>query len=244
MTMNHQDAPGSYVLMDFDFGTFKPTANNKWFNTDARHPFNVFFDMNHESSYTKIYLDTVNHYWLNEYKVDGFRFDLSKGFTQTNNPNNVSAWGAYDASRITILKRMADKIWSHSPNAFIILEHFGGNAEEKELSEYRAGEGKGMMLWGNVNYAFSQSTMGYSTDSDFGSYYHSSRGWTFPHLVGYMESHDEERMMFRNINFGNSSSLHNTANVSIALARMKAAIGRSPRLTVSLSARVSGTPSK
>ena len=65
------------------------------------------------------YLDTVNYYWLNEYKVDGFRFDLSKGFTQTNNPNNVDAWSAYDASRIAILKKMADEIWAHTPEAYV-----------------------------------------------------------------------------------------------------------------------------
>ena len=68
MVMNHHDLPNPYVIMDFDFNAFKPTANNQWFNTDAKHPFNVFFDMNHESSYTKKYLDTINYYWLNEYK--------------------------------------------------------------------------------------------------------------------------------------------------------------------------------
>jgi hypothetical protein len=77
IAMNHQDLPNPYVLMDFNFAAGKPNATNKWFNTDAKHPFNVFFDMNHESAYTKQYLDTVNYHWLNEYKVDGFRFDLS-----------------------------------------------------------------------------------------------------------------------------------------------------------------------
>jgi 1,4-alpha-glucan branching enzyme len=226
IAMNHQDIPNSYAMMDFNFTTFKPTAENKWFNIDPKHPFNVFFDMNHESSYTKAYLDTVNHYWLNEFKVDGYRFDLSKGFTQTNTfPNNVSGWSAYDASRITLLKRMADKIWDHTPDAYVILEHFATNSEEKELAEYRANEGKGMLFWGNLNNAYMQNAMGYAQDSDINWVYHGSRGWSVPHVIGYMESHDEERMMFKNKQFGNTnlSPPYNVKDIPTGLNRVKAA---------------------
>ena len=223
IAMNHQDIPNAYLMMDFDFGTMKPTANNKWFNTDAKHPFNVFSDMNHESTYTQAYVDTVNYYWLNEYKIDGFRFDLSKGFTQTNNPSNVGAWSSYDASRIVILKRMANEIWEHTPNAYVILEHFAANDEEKELVEYRSDEGKGMMVWGNLTHAYNQNTMGYAQDSDISWIYYGSRGWSVPNVVGYMESHDEERNMFKNITFGNVSGSYSTKDISTALDRVKAA---------------------
>ena len=223
IAMNHHDMPNPYVMMDFDFVAGKPQADNKWFNVNPTHPFNVFFDMNHESLYTKKYLDTVNYYWLNEYKVDGFRFDLSKGFTQTNNPGNVEAWSSYDGSRIAILKRMADKIWSHTPDAYVILEHLSVNSEEKELAEYRAGEGKGMMLWGKMTDPYNQLTMGYSDNSDITGVYHTTRGWTVPHLVGYMESHDEERLMVKNLLYGNATSAYSAKDTLIALSRMRAA---------------------
>lgn len=216
MVMNQHDVPNPYVMMDFDFTAFKPTASNKWFNVNATHPFNVFFDMNHESAYTKTYLDTVNYYWLNEYKFDGFRFDLSKGFTQTNNPNDVGAWGQKDNSRIAILKRMADKIWSHSPDAYVILEHFAANDEEIELANY------GMMLWGNSNHNYNQNTIGLSADSNFDWVYYGTRGWTVPHVVGYMESHDEERAMYRNLMQGLNFGSYNIKDPGTALERMKA----------------------
>jgi len=217
IAMNHHDMPNPYVIMDFDFASGKPTANNKWFNVTAKHPFNVFFDMNHESTYTKKYLDTVNYYWLNEYKVDGFRFDLSKGFTQTNNPDDVSAWSAKDDSRIAILERMASKIWEHTPEAFIILEHLAENSEEKILADY------GMLLWGNQNYTFSQNSMGFSTDSDISQTSYKTKNWNEPNLVSYMESHDEERMMFRNKTSGNSFETYNIKNIDTGLDRIKAA---------------------
>jgi 1,4-alpha-glucan branching enzyme len=224
IALNHQDIPNPYAAMYFDFGSnFRPLPSNPWFNVTATHPFNVFNDMNHESPYTKAYVDTVNYYWLNEYKVDGFRFDLSKGFTQTNNPNNVNAWSNYDASRVALLKRMADKIWEHTPDAYIILEHLGVNSEEKELAEYRAGEGKGMMLWGKMTDPFNQNTMGYATGSDISWTYHGTRGWNNPGVVGYMESHDEERLMFKNLTFGNTNPNYSVKDSATALYRMRAA---------------------
>jgi 1,4-alpha-glucan branching enzyme len=223
ITMNHQDLPNPYVLMDFNFTSYKPAATNKWFNTDAKHPFNVFYDMNHESPYTKDYLDTVNHYWLNEYKVDGFRFDLSKGFTQVNNPTNVGAWSNYDATRIALLKRMADQIWNKFPTAYVILEHLSVNSEEKELAEYRAAEGKGMMLWGKMTEQYNQLTMGFEENSDVSGVYFKSRTWTAPHLVSYMESHDEERLMVKNILYGNTKPDYSTKEIPIALKRMAGA---------------------
>lgn len=223
IAMNHQDLPNPYLMMDFNFQSFTPTAANKWFNISATHPFNVFYDMNHESTYTKSYLDTVNHYWLSEYKIDGYRFDLSKGFTQVNNPNNVSAWSSYDASRIALLKRMADKIWNDFPEAYVMLEHLSVNSEEKELAEYRANEGKGMMLWGNMNHAYTQLAMGYSESSDISGVYHENRSWSVPHLISYMESHDEERMVYKNVSFGNTLGSYSVKNLSTALNRTKAA---------------------
>jgi pullulanase/glycogen debranching enzyme len=222
VVMNQQDIPNPYVLMYFDFDSEKPTAENPWFNQEATHPFNVFFDMNHESKYTQQYLDTINYYWIHQYNFDGYRFDLSKGYTQKNAGGNVDAWGEYDASRITLLKRMADKIWEHSPDAYVILEHFADNVEEKELAEYKADEGKGMLLWGNYNGAYSQNASG-NSGADFSSIYHGNRGWSIPHLIGYMESHDEERLMYRNFQNGKSAGQYNVKNLSTALSRMKAA---------------------
>jgi hypothetical protein len=210
-------------MLDFDFTSFKPTANNKWFNVEAKHPYNVFFDMNHESTYTQAFVDTVCHYWLHEYRVDGFRFDLSKGFTQKYTGGDVGAWSAYDPSRIAIIKRMADKIWSHTADAYIILEHLGENSEERELAQYRSGESKGMLLWGKMTEPYNQNTMGYASNSDISWIYHKTRSWSVPHVVGYMESHDEERLMYKNLEYGNSSDNYNVKDLGTALYRQRTA---------------------
>jgi 1,4-alpha-glucan branching enzyme len=223
MVLNHAFGQSPLVKMYWDSNNNTVSAASPWFNPQATHPFNVGFDFNHESPYTQSFVDSVNLYWLEEYHFDGFRFDLSKGFTQKNNPDNVGAWSAYDASRIAILKRMADEIWEHTDDAYVILEHFADNQEEKDLAEYRSAEGKGMMLWGNLNHAYNQNTMGYAADSDIRWVYHGTRNWSVPHVVGYMESHDEERLMYRNLEYGNAAGSYRVKDEKIALNRQKAA---------------------
>ncbi len=114
MVLNHAFGQSPMVRMYWDQDNNRPAANSPWFNTVPRHPFNVGYDFNHESAATKYYVDRVNKQWLDEFKIDGFRFDLSKGFTQFNSGNDVNLWGQYDQSRINILKRMADSIWAIS----------------------------------------------------------------------------------------------------------------------------------
>lgn len=165
-----------------------PTPDNPWLNRVAKHDFNVGYDFNHESSSTKEYVDRVNEYWIEEYQIDGFRFDLSKGFTQKSTLGNTGAWGNYDASRVALLKRMADKIWEKDADSYVILEHFADNIEEQELAEY------GMMLWGNMNRAYITTAKG-NPNGLFGAF-HKDRGIADPHVIAYMESHDEERVMW------------------------------------------------
>lgn len=218
MVLNHSFGQSPMVRMYFDKATGKPTSQNPWFNQSDMHPFGVGYDFNHEAQVTKDFVDTVLKFWLTEYKVDGFRFDLSKGFTQKNTGTNVGAWGAYDAGRIAIWKRIYNKVRSYDANAYLILEHFAENTEEKELADY------GFMLWGNSNAAFNEATMGYISNSNLVGVDYKNRSWTKPHLVGYAESHDEERLMYKNLQFGNSFGSYNTKDLNTALKRLEAAM--------------------
>lgn len=214
--LNHAFGLNPLVRMYWDSANNRPAANSPYFNPVARHDFNVGYDFNHESKATQYFVDRVNRYWIEEYKIDGYRFDLSKGFTQVNSLGNVGFWGQYDASRIRLLKRMANQIWSVKNNAYVILEHFAANNEEQELAA------NGMLLWNNATHAFQEASMGWTASSDFSSAHHGSRGFSTPALVSYMESHDEQWIMLKNRLFGNSTNAaHNVKTVPIGLQRQK-----------------------
>ena len=221
VVLNHTIGSSPFARLYWDNANSRPAADNPWLNPIAKHDYNVGNDFNHESNQTKYYVDRVTSYWIQEFHIDGYRFDLSKGFTQKNTLGNVPLWGQYDQSRINILERMADRIWQVDSSSILILEHFADNSEEKVLSDF------GFLLWGNINYNYNQATMGYrfgpSNDDyswNFYSVYFKNRGWTRPGLVSYMESHDEERLMYKNETYGNSNLNYNIKNIPTGLKRI------------------------
>lgn len=214
---NHAFGQSPLVRMYWDGD--RPASNSPFANRDAMHPFNVGYDLNHESEYTRNYVKHSLAYWLREYKIDGYRFDLSKGFTQTNSGSDVGAWGRYDQSRVNILQDYHNTVQSVSPGAYTILEHLGENGEETELAN------RGMMLWANANHNYNEATMGYSGNSlKWGSA--KTRGWgdaKHDKHIAYMESHDEERLMYKNLQFGRQATNYDVRNLQTALRRIELA---------------------
>lgn len=220
IALNHSFGQNPMVRMYFDpaLGLYgQPTAENPWFNQVDMHPFGVGYDFNHESPRVKQFCKRVIDYWLEEYHIDGYRFDLSKGFTQNNTLGNVGAWNQLDNSRIAILTEYYNHMLATEPGAYLILEHLSDNNEEVILAN------TGMMLWGNMSHQYQQASMGYSTESDlnWGSYV--TRGWSGPKLVSYGESHDEERLQYKNENFGNGNGDYQITDLNTGLDRQELA---------------------
>ena len=205
-----------------------PSSDNPYFNVFPTHSYSVGSDFNHGSTYTKDYVKQVVGYWIDEYKIDGFRWDLTKGFTQNCGNGTYSGdegcTGSYQQDRVDVLKEYADHTWSVDPDHYVIFEHLGSDNEEKEWANYRLGEGKGIMMWGIMNSPYGELTMAQSGNKNISRMGHTAHsGFIGPRVVGYAESHDEERLMYKNIAFGNTSNgSHNVQNLNTALSRMSA----------------------
>jgi hypothetical protein len=217
VAFNHAFSQSPFCQLFWDAANFKPAPNNPWLNADARHPFNVGYDFNHESPWTQLAFTTMMEYWMEEFKIDGFRFDLSKGFTQTNSGSNVGLWGQFDQSRIDIWNTYKNAMRAVTPDVYLILEHFAENSEETALHNMS------FMLWGNSNNAYNEATMGYIGNSNFEWIDYKVRGWNSPKVMGFMESHDEQRLMYKNLSFGNSNGGYDIKNLATALKRMELA---------------------
>jgi 1,4-alpha-glucan branching enzyme len=214
MVLNHSCGQSPMVQLYFDNGA--PASDSPWFNRTATHPFNVCYDFNHESQLTKRFAKNVMDFWVNEYRVDGYRFDLSKGFTQRNSGSNVGLWGNYDQSRIDIWQDYNNHMQATRPGTYVILEHFADNSEETVLAN------SGMMLWGNLHNNYSQAGQGRLGAANFNGAYFRQRGWQQPGLVAFMESHDEERNMYDAVTNGlNNGVGYNIQDLPTALGRME-----------------------
>ncbi|MCK7537392.1 MAG: hypothetical protein MZV63_43765 [Marinilabiliales bacterium] len=111
---------------------------------------------------------------------------------------------------------MGNKIWSYKPDAILILEHFTDNNEEKELAA------NGFLLWGTTKFRYQAASTSHSDwNMSIAEASWINRGWTVPGIVDYMESHDEERIMYLNLTEGEAVGGYNIRNLDIALKRIK-----------------------
>lgn len=226
LALNHAFGRNPLVRMWMDDpdnnGWGEPNSENPYFNMQATHSYSVGSDFDHSSNLTKNYTKAVIKHWIEEFKIDGFRWDLTKGFTQNCSSGDDSCTNSYQADRVAVLKEYADYSWSLDPDHYVIFEHLGGQQEQKEWADYRIDEGKGIMLWGKMTNPYNQLTMGYAGDSNFNGMGHNSQNFIGKRLIGYAESHDEERIMYRNLLYGESSGGYDVTDLSTALPRMSA----------------------
>ena len=201
VVFNHATGQFPYAKMWWDSANNCTASANPFFNVSAPHNFSVFHDFKHLYPQTKEYFNEVLKYWLEEYNVDGFRFDLTKGFVQ--NPGNYDA-GGYSAERIGILQGYARAIRAVDANAYIIFEHFCDQSEETEL--YNS---VGALCWNNNQRGgYKESVLGYtgSNKSNFSDF---KKG-----RVNNIETHDEERIAYDAVTYGQSWVKGNWAVIS------------------------------
>lgn len=189
VVFNHATGINPMAALYWNASTGQTASSNPWFNVTAPHPYSVFHDFNHSYAPTREYFKRVLRYWIEEYKIDGYRLDLTKGFTQKSSSESTAS--RYDQTRIDYLTEYYEAAKAVKPDVMFILEHFCDYDEELVLAN------RGMYLWRNVNNSFSQAAMGYASSSDFGGLTTSPRRW-----VGYSESHDEERNFYKAKAFG------------------------------------------
>ncbi|MCF8321260.1 MAG: T9SS type A sorting domain-containing protein [Flavobacterium sp.] len=206
-------------------GWGEPASDSPYFNMVATHSYSVGSDFNHQQSRTQNYTRRVVKQWIEEFKIDGFRWDLTKGFTQ-NATGSEANTNAYQQDRVDVLKNYADYSWSLDPTHYAIFEHLGADNEEKEWANYRLSEtpSKGVMMWSEMTYAYTQLIEGYANGADIyriGSDAHS--GFLGKRVMGYPESHDKERLMYSAMTYGNSGGTASPfGNLNNALGRMSA----------------------
>lgn len=162
---------------------------NPWFSTNPPEGDNGYGEeWNHDFGPAHEMFTRAFEYWLKEYKIDGYRLDLSHGLCGNTN-NAVSNLKDY----------YQNGVQATSPGAYMILEHWG-NGQDQLIKD-------GMQCWtGNViTNAYCQTAMGWLKDGD------GFDGANRAGYVSYAESHDEERMQYKAKTYGNGDLQTNEA---------------------------------
>ncbi|MCH5347302.1 MAG: hypothetical protein J1E63_09340 [Muribaculaceae bacterium] len=185
IALNHADGHAPWYRM-------YPAGSNPFFNPTAPHDYSVFNDWRQEYAPVQLYWKEVIDHWMQEYRVDGFRFDLVKGLGDSD--SYAKGTEAYNPSRVANLKRLHSYITANNPRAIHINEGFMTPQEETELAA------DGQLQWYNVNGNSCQWAIGNA--SNLRDFYAAESKRPVGSTVSYAESHDEQRLAY----FQNSST--------------------------------------
>lgn len=204
LVLNHAFYSNPNAMLYWNKELNRPANDNPWFNPEHKGVYDAAghwgADWNHASEHTQNMVDDILNYWITEFKFDGFRFDFTKGFTQTA-PDPSDPWASsYDVCRVEILKRMVNQMWTNHPGTYAIFEHLAEDAEDKVLADF------GILMWSGAGpqYSWAEMAMGTNTKSFWSSVY-TSRNFNFANYMSYMESHDEERIGYKVKNWGQNN---------------------------------------
>lgn len=191
IVLNHAFGLHPWCMMYWDNANGRPAANNPFFNPVAPHNFSVGNDWRQEVPAVRQYFYDALTYWMEEYHVDGYRFDLAKGLDNSDCYGGNYDGDKYSETRLANEKAFMDAMYAVKPNAIPIFETLyqeSAHREENAIAEY------GGMSWRNMNYAYRQSANGVQNGSDLRPMYTGYENRVFGSTVGYMESHDEQRL--------------------------------------------------
>lgn len=177
-------------------------SSNPFYNKTAPHAYSVLNDWNQGNPLVQQQWTDAVKYWMTAYNVDGFRFDLVKGLGD--NDSYANGTENYNKSRVERMKRLYEVIKSVKPDGIHINEDLAGTYEEIKLGE------AGMIQWSQLNGNSCQYAMGWPESSGDGlmltSFYAPNNGKRpWGSTVAYAESHDEQRMGYKCVTWGNGS---------------------------------------
>ncbi len=187
VAFNHVDGLNPWYMM-------YPPEHNPFFNATAPHDYSVLNDWNQKNPLVQQQFHDAVQYWMREYDVDGFRFDLVKGMG-TDYPSGTEA---YNPTRVATMKALQEAIAEVKPNGIHINENLAGTQEENEM--FADG---GQLNWANINNSSCQYAMGYAENAGLGRFLSSADGGrTAFSTISYAESHDEQRVPYKQITYG------------------------------------------
>ena len=193
---NHIDSQSPFRQL------YSSAEDSPFLESNDDPPCSIFFEeLDQSNPFIQNYIDRANRYWVEEFNVDGFRYDLAHCIADGGG-DTVEGW-----------KDVADYVWDEvdggtAPFTYMILEFFGTNAEKQELANYRDNDAGGMPSWvgSTLNDAYSQSSMGFfNENANIEPAFFGFANFNDPSYMPYMESHDEQWLMQKNAQFGRSA---------------------------------------
>lgn len=170
------------------------TQYSPFYNARAPHDYSVLNDWKQDYPLVQIQWRDALIYWTTEYKFDGYRFDLVKGLGL--NGSYGSGTEAYNQSRVNEMKYLNSVIKEYNKNGYCINENLASAQEENAMAA------DGQLNWLNMNDPACEYAMGWPTNSSLNALYAPNASRTKWSTISYLESHDEQRLAYKQDQWG------------------------------------------
>jgi len=188
IVFNHSDGLHPWYQM-------YPISSNPFYNAEAPHSWGVLNDWKQDNPLVRQQWEDAIRYWMTEFNVDGFRFDLVKGLGD--NGSYAGGTDGYNQNRVDNMKRLHAVITSVKPNGIHINELLGEGKEDNALAE------DGQLCWNNTSAnAYNYANVNTKEDNQMSGFWAPNWNRTNFQMISYAESHDEERIGFGAISNG------------------------------------------
>ena len=213
-------------------------ASNPFYNKTAPHNWSVLNDWKQENALVQQQWKDAIAYWMTQYKVDGFRFDLVKGLGSGATSGAYGSTDGYNAKRIENMKKIHTYITAFNPKGIHINEFLGDSKEEVEYGK------DGQYNWNNQSWLSGAYAAGLPNIAEKLAYYSTSAcGRDGRSNISYAESHDEERLGYHQLNTKATWEKNNTKYTNkMSKASLKDRMSRLGAVAVHLLMTKDATP--
>lgn len=213
-------------------------ASNPFYNKTAPHNWSVLNDWKQENALVQQQWKDAIAYWMTQYKVDGFRFDLVKGLGSGATSGAYGSTDGYNAKRIENMKKIHTYITAVNPKGIHINEFLGDSKEEVEYGK------DGQYNWNNQSWLSGAYAAGLPNIAEKLAYYSTSAcGRDGRSNISYAESHDEERLGYHQLNTKATWEKNNTKYTNkMSKASLKDRMSRLGAVAVHLLMTKDATP--
>lgn len=213
-------------------------ASNPFYNKTAPHDWSVLNDWKQENALVQQQWKDAIAYWMTQYKVDGFRFDLVKGLGSGATSGAYGSTDGYNAKRIENMKKIHTYITAVNPKGIHINEFLGDSKEEVEYGK------DGQYNWNNQSWLSGAYAAGLPNIAEKLAYYSTSAcGRDGRSNISYAESHDEERLGYHQLNTKATWEKNNTKYTNkMSKASLKDRMSRLGAVAVHLLMTKDATP--
>lgn len=213
-------------------------ASNPFYNKTAPHNWSVLNDWKQENALVQQQWKDAIAYWMTQYKVDGFRFDLVKGLGSGATSGAYGSTDGYNAKRIENMKKIHTYITAVNPKGIHINEFLGDSKEEVEYGK------DGQYNWNNQSWLSGAYAAGLPNIAEKLAYYSTSACGRYGRSnISYAESHDEERLGYHQLNTKATWEKNNTKYTNkMSKASLKDRMSRLGAVAVHLLMTKDATP--